>query len=40
MDETTTIVVEKTTHERLMKVGNKRQTFDDIINELLDSQGG
>lgn len=31
-----TINIDKTTRERLRKVGKKGQTYDNILNELLD----
>ena len=31
-----TIAIEKDTRERLRKLGRKDQTYDDIINELID----
>lgn len=32
-----TIWVEKQTRNRLQNLGNKKQTYDDIINELIDT---
>jgi hypothetical protein len=32
----TSIVIENTTRDNLKKLGRKDQTFDDIINELID----
>lgn len=36
MADTTTIQVNNETKNRLDKIGNKGQTYDDIINELAD----
>lgn len=32
----TTIAIKKQTHNKLMEIGSKGQTFDEIINELLE----
>lgn len=32
----TTIAIEKNTHNKLMEIGSKGETFDEIINELLE----
>jgi len=39
MSKTTTIAVNKTTAKRLQKIGKMGQTYDDLINELLDDRG-
>lgn len=36
----TTIAVKKKTRERLKKIGRKGETYDDIINRLIDTCGG
>lgn len=36
---TTTIQLEKTTRDRLASVGRKDDTFDDIVNHVLDEVG-
>jgi predicted CopG family antitoxin len=34
-----TIVVKDETHEKLRKLGEKGETFDEIINRLIDTEG-
>lgn len=34
----TTILVESTTRQRLQQIGRKNQTYDEIINELIEKQ--
>lgn len=36
----TTIVVKKETRDRLKKIGKKGESYDDIINRLIDKCGG
>jgi hypothetical protein len=36
MSKTTTIQVQETTRDRLAKLGSKDETFDSIINRLLE----
>ncbi len=36
MGDITTVKVRKATRDRLAKLGNKTETFDDIINKLID----
>ena len=36
MDKTSTILVRNITRERLKHVGEKGQTYDDLINQLID----
>ena len=36
--EKTTVLVESSTRERLKKIGKKGQSYDDLINELIDSK--
>lgn len=36
-DGTTNIQIKRTTHRRLSELGSKADTFDDIINRLLDA---
>jgi hypothetical protein len=36
LGDLTSLKVQKTTRDRLAKVGNKAETFDDVINRLLD----
>lgn len=36
MGSITTVKVQKKTRDRLAKFGNKSETFDDVINRLLD----
>lgn len=36
MDKTSTILVRNITRERLKHVGEKGQTYDDFINQLID----
>jgi hypothetical protein len=36
MGDITTVKVRKATRDRLAKLGSKTETFDDIINRLLD----
>lgn len=37
MGEITSLKVKKATRDRLAKIGAKAETFDDIINRLIDS---
>ena len=39
MSEITTIQLNKTTVKRLKKIGGMGQTYDELINELLDERG-
>jgi len=32
----TTIILEKSTRENLLRIGRKNQTYDDLINELIE----
>lgn len=36
MKDITTINIKKSTHERLVKIGKFGQSFDDIVNDLID----
>ena len=36
MKDNTTVVIKKTTHGRLERICQKSQTYDDLINDLLD----
>jgi len=36
MNEFTMIRIKRTTHERLTKLGRKGQTYDDVINDLIN----
>jgi predicted CopG family antitoxin len=38
MNTRTTVLVESSTRERLKKIGKKGQSYDDLINELIDSK--
>lgn len=40
MSESTQIPVKKDTRQRLRDIGNKGQTYDEIINNLIDSSEG
>ncbi len=36
MSSITTIQVKKSTRDRLVEIGKKKETYDDIINRLID----
>jgi len=36
MSDITTIQVKKNTRDRLVEIGRKKETYDDIINKLVD----
>lgn len=36
MEEITTVKVTKQTRDRLAEIGNKKETYDDIISRLID----
>jgi hypothetical protein len=38
MENSSTILIRNTTRERLKRIGNKAQTYDELINQLLDLQ--
>lgn len=37
-EDLTTIAISKDTHDKLMKKGNKGETFDDIVKKLLENE--
>jgi hypothetical protein len=38
MENSSTILIRNTTRERLKRIGSKAQTYDELINQLLDLQ--